>query len=158
MISHYKITRGLFIPLKYHYSSTQSQSTLMHLSDLGMSLKILSWQKSGSWQATNHGPTILLFEQNTLKCSFGHWSNTQEWPMPQYSGRKKWTPLNGHKNKSLISASTEFLNSCQDCQNAPMCSAIMLISYTSVNKWATFNFVMTCHLIFCNYRNITNWI
>jgi hypothetical protein len=109
-------------------------------------------------QATNHGRTISLFEQNMLKCNLGHWSNTGEWPIPQYSESKKLSSLNGHKNKSLISAATEFLNSCQDWKNAQMCSAIMLINETSVNKWATFTSVMTCHLIFCNFRNLTIWI
>lgn len=129
------------------FFNTQSLSTLMHLSDLALSLKILLQQKSGSWQATNHGPTISLFEQNMLKCSLSHWSNTGEWPKPHYSGSKKWSSLNGHKNKSLISAATQFLKSCQDWKNAPVCSAITLINDTSVNKWATLNFALTCHLV-----------
>jgi intracellular septation protein A len=39
-----------------------------------------------------------------------------------------------------------------------MCLAIMLINDTSVNKWATLNFALTCYLIFCNFRNLTIWI
>jgi hypothetical protein len=39
-----------------------------------------------------------------------------------------------------------------------MCSAIMLINDTSVNKWATITFVITCHSIFCNFRKLTIWI
>jgi hypothetical protein len=44
--SHYNVKCSSFIPLKHHYFSELSQSTLMHLSHLGTSLKIPSRHKS----------------------------------------------------------------------------------------------------------------
>jgi len=39
---HYNIKHNASIPLKYNYFSTQSPSTLVHLSDIGLSLKTSS--------------------------------------------------------------------------------------------------------------------
>jgi hypothetical protein len=49
MRSQYNVKRSSFIPVKYHHFSTQSPSILMHLSHHGMSLKIPSLYKSGSF-------------------------------------------------------------------------------------------------------------
>jgi len=74
MISQYNVVHSLFISLKYHYSSTQSQSTVMHMSDLGMSSKILSQQKSGScahndsWRAISS--SSFLYQWQLPKCCF----------------------------------------------------------------------------------------
>jgi hypothetical protein len=58
MRSHYDVRFSSFIPLKYHYFSTQCPRTLMHLSHVSTSLKIPSRQKSGSW-IHNHSQTAI---------------------------------------------------------------------------------------------------
>lgn len=59
------VTFILFMPLKCHYFSASSLSTLMHLPDFRMSLKIQPRQKSGSC-IRNHSRTAISTSSLTL--------------------------------------------------------------------------------------------
>ena len=59
MRSHYSVTGNSSIPLKYHHFSTQSPTTLISLSHLSISSKILSQQTSGSSICNCSGPLLL---------------------------------------------------------------------------------------------------
>jgi hypothetical protein len=57
--------------------------------------------------------------------------------------------VNDCEFKSPISTATEFLNLYQDRTNTSICSGTVLKnSGTLMNNWATFNVVITPHLIF----------
>ena len=111
--------------LKYHLS-TWSLSTLVHFSNFHMSLKILLQQKSGF--------CFCGHSEMTISTSWVLWN----WQLPKFcfSGtnciwacfvqRVKWWACDLLPVKSLISAVTEFLNSCQDQTNLSVYLEIVL--------------------------------